>query len=262
MLELLRNSLKIIVGGKNYRLLKNNYKSLKRFGENPLFYIKHMNRDTPTDATLVEIGKYQGTDKINEEHSFAKLSYLDIYDMYFRTFRDKNISLLEIGVKDGASLRTWKSYFQSGSIFGIDIDPQCKELAEERINIEIGSQDDLGFLTNCFGSDKKFDVIIDDGSHINNFTIFSFEYLFANRLNSGGIYIIEDLQCSYDKLQTEHNILETWPGMKYNDKSKIYDNDRKDMDSFFLEKISRLDKRQGDIMSLHFWAMTCVILKI
>jgi len=92
-------------------------------------------------------------------------------------------------------------------------------------------------------------------------TLASFEYLFNQRLNNKGIYIIEDLGCSYDKLQTNHNVLENWPGMKYNDNQLSYDNDREDMDKFFLKIIRDLDQRSGNILSIHFWAMTCIIMK-
>jgi len=211
---------------------------------------------------LSEIGKYYRTDKTDKNHSFMNLSYLDIYEKYFEKHRSDNINILEIGIKDGASLRTWRSYFVNANIYGIDIDAQCKKLEGKRVRVEIGSQDDLEFLKSCFGGELKFDIIIDDGSHINSFTIASFEYLFDNRLNSGGFYIIEDLICSYDKLQTNHNILKTWPGMKYNDPSKVYDNERKDMDDFFLEKIEKLDHFKGNILYIHFWSMVCLVKKV
>ena len=212
--------------------------------------------------TLPELGRHHQTDKYKAAHSFAGLSYLHIYDRYFHRLRDKNISVLEIGVRDGASLRMWKSYFRNAQIYGIDIDPRCKSFEEERIQIEIGSQDDVEFLDSCFGKDTKFDVIIDDGSHINSMTIASFENLFKSRLNSDGFYIFEDLQCSYMKLQTEHNILDEWPGMKYNDPAKSYDNNREDMNGFFLGKLKDLDHAKGDILFIHFWAMTCVMQKV
>ncbi|NWG34854.1 MAG: class I SAM-dependent methyltransferase [Chloroflexi bacterium] len=213
-------------------------------------------------SRLKLIGIAHLTDKFDEHHSFAGWSYLDIYEKYFERFRNQKVSILEIGVRDGASLRTWKAYFRKGNVYGIDIDPRCKAFEEKRIHIEIGSQDDGDFLANCFGADKRFDIIIDDGSHVNRMTLASFEHLFDRRLNSGGIYIIEDLGCSYEKLQTDHHVLEVWPGMKYNDPGQTFDNDRKDMDDFFLEKIRKLDHRTGNVLSIHFWAMTCIIIKI
>jgi len=210
---------------------------------------------------LTELGKIYGTDKADQNHTFNNLSYLDVYEKYFQEYRNKNISILEIGVRSGDSLRTWKSYFKHGEIYGIDIDPNSKEFEEKRIRIEIGSQDNISFLKTCFGEKTKFDIIIDDGSHVNKLTIKSFEYLFNNRMKSGGIYIIEDLRASYRKLQTDLNVMENWPGMKYNDPFINFDNVRKDMDYFFLEKIKKLDHQHGNIMCIHFWSMICVIIK-
>jgi len=213
------------------------------------------------ESKLSDLGKIYGTDKVDQNHTFNNLSYLDVYEKYFLEYRDKNISILEIGVRSGDSLRTWKSYFKHGEIYGIDIDPNSQQFEEKRVRIEIGSQDDIRFLKTCFGEKTKFDIIIDDGSHVNRLTIKSFEYLFNNRLKSGGIYIIEDLRASYRKLQTDLNVVENWPGMKYNYSSINFDNVREEMNDFLLEKIKKLDHQQGNIMSIHFWSMVCVIIK-
>ena len=208
------------------------------------------------------------TDKGDKAHTFAGWNYLDVYAEYFT--RANRGSLLEIGVKDGDSLRLWRTNFNY--VCGIDIDPSCKQHEEYGIEIAIGSQDDPEFLKSCFWDTpvhvpvtapvlRTFDVIIDDGSHINTFTLASFKYLWP-RLNPGGLYIIEDLMCSYDKLQSEQNILSIWPGMKYNDPSKNFDNDRAVMDEFFRTKIYDLDHQRGEILFMHFWSMMCVIGKV
>jgi hypothetical protein len=211
---------------------------------------------------LQAIGQSCGTDKADRLHAFAGETYMDIYEKYFSLLRDKPLNLLEIGVKDGQSLAAWRKYFKYAYIFGIDIDPVCSNLNEGGVvDIAIGSQDDPEFLRSCFPS-WKFNIIIDDGSHINSMTLAAFKILFYERLHSGGLYIIEDLMCSYDKLQSEQNILAIWPGMKYNDPNKCYDNDRKVMDEFFQRKIYDLDHQRGEIRFLHFWSMLCVIGKV
>ena len=43
---------------------------------------------------------------------------------------------------------------------------------------------------------KNFDIIIDDGSHQSKHIISSFKFLFSY-LNNNGIYVVEDLQTSY-----------------------------------------------------------------
>ena len=44
---------------------------------------------------------------------------------------------------------------------------------------------------------EKFDVIIDDGSHVPWHQIFTLEFLFDELLSEGGVYIIEDVETSY-----------------------------------------------------------------
>jgi hypothetical protein len=41
-----------------------------------------------------------------------------------------------------------------------------------------------------------FDMILDDGSHMNEHVIYSFEHLFQS-VKSGGVYAIEDVSTSY-----------------------------------------------------------------
>ena len=66
-----------------------------------------------------------------------------------------------------------------------------------RVHIHVvdqeSSADDLAILS---GKEGPFDVIIDDGSHINAHQIFTFENLFSE-LKAGGLYIIEDTLTSY-----------------------------------------------------------------
>jgi O-antigen biosynthesis protein len=126
--------------------------------------------------------------------------YLPIYEAAFSKFiaRGQPIRLLEIGVQNGGSLQVWSKYLPRGStIVGIDIDPACvRLLMEADISIRVGDATDPVALNNMLG-DAEFDVIIDDGSHHSNQVIATFEACFK-RLSPGGLYVIEDLHCSYD----------------------------------------------------------------
>jgi demethylmacrocin O-methyltransferase len=146
---------------------------------------------------LTKLAIIYNTDKWGEHR------YTPYYQTHFSSFRLKKISLLEIGVggydrpdKGGNSLRMWKRYFPFGKIYSIDI--YDKSLQEEnRIKIFQGSQIDHNFLDKVMDNiDTPLDIIIDDGSHINEHVINTFEYLFP-KLKLGGIYIIEDTQTSY-----------------------------------------------------------------
>jgi O-antigen biosynthesis protein len=126
--------------------------------------------------------------------------YLPIYEATFSNFiaRGQPIRLLEIGVQNGGSLQVWSKYLPQGStIVGIDIDPACAGLPmEANISIRIGDATDPVALNHMLG-DAEFDVIIDDGSHRSDQVIATFKACFK-RLRPGGVYVIEDLHCSYD----------------------------------------------------------------
>lgn len=132
-----------------------------------------------------------GTDKSSKGHFYSTT-----YGMLFSDLRyNTGISLLEIGIDKGDSLRAWEEYFTNAQIYGVDI-IDCKKDDSARIKTFIGSQTDAKFLDGLFQEiDPK--IIIDDGSHDSKDQIFSFEYLFP-KLKSGGYYCIEDILCSYD----------------------------------------------------------------
>lgn len=123
--------------------------------------------------------------------------YFDIYERHFHRFRNKEIVILEIGVSQGGSLQMWKEYFgDKAKIFGIDINPSCKELEEENIQIFIGSQSDREFLKHVKKTIPKIDILIDDGGHTMNQLKVSFEELF-NHIKMDGVYLAEDLHTAY-----------------------------------------------------------------
>ena len=47
--------------------------------------------------------------------------YPAIYDKHFWQYRDKEITVLEIGVQRGGSLEIWEKYFPKAKIYGIDL---------------------------------------------------------------------------------------------------------------------------------------------
>lgn len=205
---------------------------------------------------LQELGIKHDTDKVNENHSVNGKSLLDIYEKYFFGLKDSNINLLEIGVLRGNSLRTWKEYFLNGNIYGLDIDENCKIYEEDRINILIGSQNDKKIRDYLVENKIEFDIILDDGSHINELTLYSFELYFPT-IKSGGYYIIEDTHCTYEDAML-------WTrGMHLTKELNVsFINDRKIFNQFVLNKIEDMDHKLGEIDSIHFHFDTCIIKKV
>uniref|UniRef100_UPI0034A5D2AD O-methyltransferase n=1 Tax=Falsiroseomonas sp. TaxID=2870721 RepID=UPI0034A5D2AD len=125
--------------------------------------------------------------------------YLAIYEAELAPFlaAGQPVRLLEIGVQNGGSLQIWRSYLPPGSsIVGIDIDPACAKLAlGDDISVLIGDASDPEELDRLLG-DAVFDIIVDDGSHRSEHIIAAFEACWR-RVAPGGLFIAEDLHCSY-----------------------------------------------------------------
>jgi 23S rRNA U2552 (ribose-2'-O)-methylase RlmE/FtsJ len=138
--------------------------------------------------------------------------YLALYDRHLQSYKnraleggknsvstgiDGRLRILEIGVQNGGSLQMWRRYFGAAAvIFGIDIDPRCKEFEEDGCKIRIGDQSDPSFLNSVIDEMGGVDIVIDDGSHIASHQFASFNVLFP-LLAQDGIYICEDLHTSY-----------------------------------------------------------------
>lgn len=124
------------------------------------------------------------------------IHYFDIYEQHFSRFRNKSPVVLEIGVGSGGSSQMWKQFFGEGSkIIGIDINPDCKQYADEGIEIYIGSQSD-DTLLEMLSQKYCFDIIIDDGSHLSHDMIKTFEF-FYDKLSKNGVYLVEDCHACY-----------------------------------------------------------------
>ena len=158
---------------------------------------------------LDELGLKHGTDKASKVHN-----YLVMYEEFLEPYRRKlDFSLMEIGVRDGASLRVWQDYFPNAVIVGVDIMENCLIHTDTRITIEIGDQSDGRFLENLIDK-HRVDVVLDDGSHIWSHQIDTFRVLFP-RLQHGGVFICEDLATSRTKYVTRY-------GRPYTDAAASY----------------------------------------
>ena len=211
---------------------------------------------------LHELGIKHGTDKHDRSHTFMGESYLHIYERYLAPLRGEKLNLLELGVRNGNSLRMWKDYFPSARIFGVDFNPDCKRHEEERIEILIASQDDQAQLNKLADGVGGFHIILDDASHINHLTRSSFEILFPH-LQPNGYYIMEDLGMSwvdYDKHvddpQFMEGVLKTHVEMGIS-----IDNKREDIGDLFRLLLFEMDMNRGDVHFLHFWSKIAIMNK-
>lgn len=134
---------------------------------------------------LTDIGIKFNTDKATY-HKFT-----DAYDAALSNLRGNEISILEIGIWNGASLMMWNEYFPFAKIYGVDINPYT-HLDTERIKTIIANQESREQLS---ALPDKLDVIVDDGGHTMLQQQLTLSVMFK-KLVPGGIYILEDLHTS------------------------------------------------------------------
>jgi len=143
---------------------------------------------------LAALGVYCGSDKWSQRHR-----YTPHYQHHLR--RRKVRRVLEMGIggyenprRGGSSLKMWQWYFPRATVVGLDLHPKAVE--GKRICVYQGDQTDPGILEQISREHGPFDFIVDDGSHVNEHVLESFEYLWPH-LAVGGVYVIEDLETAY-----------------------------------------------------------------
>lgn len=197
-----------------------------------------------TSDSLHDIAARYGTDKVLPRRSLA-----GIYDSILSARRQERISLLEIGVFEGASLRMWRDYFPHGRIYGLDRDPTGKQYEEERITILVGDQEDADLLRNAVTGAAGFDVVIDDGGHHARQQLATLLCLWPT-LNAAAVYIVEDIHTSY---LSKYNMAWRAPGTTVEFLKGVVD----DVHAMWHDRLVSLE----NVASIHFYPETCVIQK-
>ena len=126
-------------------------------------------------------------------------SYLTEYDRLFDAYRDKPVRLFEIGVQNGGSLEIWSKYFaNAATLMGCDVNGECGHLSfdDPRISVVVGDANTNETADRVLERCKQFDIIVDDGSHQATDIVRSFVHYFPH-LADNGLFIVEDLHCSY-----------------------------------------------------------------
>ncbi|MER9299901.1 hypothetical protein NKI38_25860 [Mesorhizobium sp. M0621] len=175
--------------------------------------LKNAREGMPAGATAPKVGgkaqavrpaKYDGSLRDLYEAHRGKVSdkwsiYLTTYDRIFSKYRNMPVRILEIGVQNGGALEIWRRYFANAElVLGCDINEACGNLVfdDKKVAVVVGDANADEIERNILGRSKEFDIIIDDGSHKSSDIIRTFARYFPH-LSEGGVYITEDLHCSY-----------------------------------------------------------------
>lgn len=155
-----------------------------------------MNRNLETISKeyfpLTDKGKF-----VNNNPNQVGHNYWEIYDILFGELEESEVSLLEFGFgANGHCLETFAEFFiNSKDIIGVDYNQKFLDLKFKSAKIETfyadqHSEESLRSLSESL-SEKKFDIIIDDGAHTPESIRNCFMY-FYDLIKDGGYYIIED----------------------------------------------------------------------
>jgi hypothetical protein len=254
-----RESNTIIVDEKNEnlhsRLIIN--ESNESNESNEIIYNKNkIESDYGTNNSMLQYGQLSNTDKVTH-HEYHKY-----YEPVLKPYYNSHGSIVEIGLGTGQSLPMWQNLFKHAHIYGVD--KEYENSGNDRYTIYKGDQsnaNDLNALRKSL-TDKNVFFINDDGSHIPEHQLLTFNTLFPI-LKEGGIYIIEDIETSYWTKGECYNY-KTRYGYKHPDSIVEIFKDASDiMNREFIVDKTNLSKKilHYDYIESVTFARNCIIIK-
>lgn len=140
-----------------------------------------------------------GTDK-GDYKSYVE----EFYQEKFEALRNSDITLVEIGVRSGASMKLWREFFSKANIIGIDnlqdFNDNQTPVNQDWISEGVTFIDGDAYSTDILDKiDGNIDILIDDGPHTLQSHIDLLD-LYIPKMNNGGTIIIEDISYNPNSL--------------------------------------------------------------
>lgn len=148
-----------------------------------------------SSTILDDLGQKHQTDKCRG--SSAAHDYLRKYDFFFRPFKDKKFTFLELGIFKGASLATFREYFSQADIIGIDCEPESLTHQAPGTTVILGDLSKTDVLQGL--AQYQPTIVMDDASHQWPDQLRALLVLFP-LVQPGGIYVMEDIHTSFPPL--------------------------------------------------------------
>ena len=197
-----------------------------------------------SNLTLTQLVNSEKTDK-NTIHS-----YLPLYELLLKNKKNTCKNVVEVGIKDGGSIKLWHDYFPNATIYGCDIQDETTIWNEIKNNDKIKLFTSINAYEPLFVNQIKdilFDFAIDDGPHTLD-SMIQFINLYLPLMNEDGILIIENIQ---DIKWLD--ILSSIVPQEYKNYIKTYDlrgnKNRYDDIVFVIDKSMNKNQRQSQIQS-------------
>ncbi len=217
----------------------------------------NVDKDNVNFTSLDDLLHFYGSDKANDfkkknikGHGFSKF-----YSHHLKDFKNKKISILEIGSYAGASAVAFSKYFKNALIFCFDINISNFVYSSKNIyvfGIDVNNKKNvqkslkrIKYLKNI----DMFDVIIDDGSHNLSDILYNFKTFF-NLVKRGGFYIVEDYKHP-NYYQYNHNVNDILFDQLISNfqKKQIFKSDliNKSEQKFLMKNIKTINTYKGNL---------------
>ena len=179
-------------------------------------------------------------------HGYAK-----IYEKYLKDNKDGVLNIIELGSFYGNASAAFFFYFKNAKIYSADINPDMYLYSSKRLkNFFTDTSSRSSIEKNIINKNIKFDLIIEDASHMLKDQIISLFTLFRT-LNSGGLFIVEEID--FPEKREDMRINQDFPDLKTilkkimnkeNFNSKYISENEK---LFFLDNVETIKFYSGNI---------------
>ena len=149
------------------------------------------------NSNLCKEGREFNTNKSPYNLVGHRSGYTGLYYLLFSQIRKHNLIIGEIGIEKNASTKLWRNFFINSEIHGFEfeenkIDNAIKDKLPNTFYHKINVDDPNSIKKAFEETNKKFDIIIDDSTHLFNHQI-NIIYNVKDFLNENSILIIEDI---------------------------------------------------------------------
>ena len=186
-----------------------------------------------------------------EDKKIIAHGYAKIYEKYLKEHKDKNLNIIELGSFYGNASAAFYFYFKNSQIYSADINPDMYLYRSKRLkNFFTDTSSRASIEKNILSRNIKFDLIIEDASHMLKDQIVSLFILFKN-LKSGGFFIVEEID--FPEKREDMRVGQEFPDLKTilnkiinkeNFNSKYINENEK---NYFLENFDTIKFYTGNI---------------
>ena len=145
-----------------------------------------------SDKGELYVNQYAQPFKIKSNKIMAH-GYSKIYENLFKPIKGEELKILEIGSFYGNASAALSFYFKNSFIYSADINPDMYKYKGTRLkNFFVDSSSRESINKKIIKKNFKFDIIIEDASHMLKDQIISLFMLFP-KIKEGGIFIVEEI---------------------------------------------------------------------